>query len=181
MLCVEKEPPVFEFILEFIRSDPKLVLMIFALLISTFAASLALTVKKINETNRFYDKLEADSVYQISENIKNIERILTGTTGEKSSDNSRVTLRDAMDDYPNIPALIVSADELEKLSKHFADMCANLDKYNDNVINRKGFCMKLQEYRNYARRILSLFEKTGFNNISLGFAQLHLKRAGVVQ
>lgn len=169
------------FILEFIRSDPKLVLMIFALLISTFAAGLAVAVKKINETNRFYDKLESDSVYQIGENIKNIERILSGTTGEKSSDRSKITLRDAIDDYPNISALIVSRAELEKLSKHFADMCANLDKYNDNVIKRKGFCMKFQEYGNYARRILSLFEKSGFNNISLGFARLHLKQAGVVQ
>ena len=172
---------MLEFILEFIRNDPKLVLMIFALLISTFAASLTVAVKKINETNRFYDKLEADSVYQIGENIKNIERILAGVEGEKSSDGRKLTLRDALDDYPNIPALIVNASELEKLSKPFADMCANLDKYNDNVIQRKGFCMKFQEYGNYARRILSLFEKTGFNNISLGFAQLHLKQARVVQ
>ena len=172
---------MLEFILEFIRSDPKLVLIIFALLVSTFTASLAVTVRKINEINRFYDKLEADSVYQIGENIKNIERILAGTTGEKLSDRSKIALRDVMDDYPNIPVIIVSGNELEKLSKHFADMCANLDKYNDNVVKRKGFCIKFQEYGNYARRVMSLFEKTGFNNINLGFAQLHLKQAGVVQ
>lgn len=153
--------------------------MIFALLVSTFAASLAVTVRKINETNRFYDKLEADSVYQISENIRNIDRILAGTTAEKSQDRSKITLRDAMDEYPNIPVLVVGEAELEKLSKYFADMCANLDKYNDNIIRRKGFCMRYQEYGNYARKILGLFEKTGFNNISLEFAKLHLKQAGV--
>lgn len=172
---------MLEFILEFIRSDPKLVLMIFALLVSTFAASLAVTVRKINETNRFYDKLEADSVYQISENINNIDRILAGTTAKESSDHSEITLRDALDEYPNIPALIVGVAELEKLSKHFAGMCANLDKYNDNIIRRKGFCMRYQEYGNYARRILSLFEKACFNNISLGFAKLHLKQAGITE
>lgn len=172
---------MLEFILDFIRSDPKLVLMIFALLISTFAASLAVTVKKINETNRFYDKTEADSAYQIGENIKNIERVLSRVTGEKSSDRSKITLRDALDEYPNIPVLTVSTNELENLSKHFADMCANLDKYNDNIIKRKGFCMKFQEYGNYAKRVMSLFEKSGFNNVCLGFAQLHLKQAGVIQ
>lgn len=172
---------MLEFILDFIRSDPKLVLMIFALLISTFAASLAVTVKKINETNRFYDKLETDSIYQISENIKNIERILARTTGEKSSDRTEIKLRDALDEYPNIPALTANKTELENLSKHFADMCANLDKYNENIIKRKGFCMKFQEYGNYARRVMSLFEKSGFNNICLEFAQLHLQQAGVIR
>lgn len=144
-------------------------------------ASLALAVKRINESNRFYDKLEADSTYQISENIKNIERILAGASGEKSSDRTKIKLRDALDEYPNIPALIVGEAELESLSKHFADMCANLDKYNENIIKRKGFCMKFQEYGNYARRLMSLFEKSGFNNICLGFAQLHLQQAGVIQ
>ena len=170
-----------EFILEFIRNDPKIVLMIFALLVTTFGVSLAVTVRKINASNRFLNKLEADSLYQIDENLGNVERLLAKVTATKVGSNNKIILRDAIDEYPSIPDLNVNEVELEKLSKHFADLCANLDKYNDNVMARKGFCMRYQELGNFARRMLSLFEKSKFSNISLEFGKLHLKQAGIIQ
>ena len=167
---------MLEFITEFIRSDPKFVLAIFALLITTFSASLTLTVRKINENNRFLDKLEADSNYQISENLKNIERILSETIAEIPGRPIPFALRKALDEYPNIPNINVSSDDLDRLSKPFAEMCANLDKYKYNVIRRKGFCMKFQEHGNYARRLLSLFEKAGFESFTVGFPSSAVNR-----
>ncbi len=52
------------------------VLGILALLVSTLGVRKTLIVKRVNVENRFYDKLEADSVYQLSQNVKDIERIL---------------------------------------------------------------------------------------------------------
>ena len=171
---------LLNFILEFIQSDPKLVLMIFALLVSTFVASLTVVIKKINANNRFLDKLEADSLYQINENLKNIERIIAGTKVRPLGKNEEISLHDAIDAYPNIPEMRADEQDLDKLSRYFADFCGNLDKYNDNIIQRKGFCMRFQEYGNIARRILTVFQKCRYENISLGFAKLHLERSNII-
>jgi len=159
---------LLNFILEFIRNDPKLVLMIFALLVTTFSASLAVAIKKINANNRGLDKLEADSLYQISENLKNIERILSATKVRVVGKTENISLREVMDAYPDIPDMAAAEQDLDRLSRHFSDFCGNINKYSDNIIQRKGFCMRFQEFGNIARRILAIFKKCGYENISLG-------------
>ncbi len=67
----------------------------------------------------------------------------------------------------------------DQLSPYFAEYCANLDKYNSNIMPRKKVCMFYQEHGRRARRLLELFKKNNYDDISLGFAKLHLRQADI--
>ena len=167
-----------EFLLEFVRQYPMLVLGILALLVSTLGVSTALIVRRVNADNRFYDKLEADSLSQINQNVKDIERILSAPFKlENGTDD--LSLNDILDsrklDYRDANV----NSKLSMLSPYFAEYCANLDKYNSNIIPRKQVCMVYQEHGKRARRILELFERNQYGDISFEFAKLHLKQANI--
>jgi hypothetical protein len=168
-----------EFIFEFIQANPRLILAMLALLISTLGVGITLKVRKTNAENRFYDKLEADSLYQIDQNVKDIERILNDPIYDGDNLNKNTTLNAILDEAHNMDAVSGIDAALGKLSCYFAEYCANLDKYNSNIMPRKMVCMVYQEHGRRARRLLELFEKSKYKDISLEFAKLHLSQADI--
>jgi len=167
-----------EFVIEFIQTNPKLILSMFALLVSTFGVSIALKVKKNNTDNCFYDKLEADSLYQIDQNVKDIERVLNAPI-EIANNSDKTTLNIILDEGENARVTSGIDSELGKLSRYFVEYCANLDKYNSNIMPRKKICFVYQEHGKRARRLVKLFEINKYDDISLGFAKLHLSQAEI--
>jgi len=170
---------VSEFVIEFIQENPKLILAMLALLVSTLGVSIALKVRKTNAENRFYDKLEADSLYQINQNVRDIERILDAPIYAEDNLNDKITLNAILDEPRDITSIPGIDSALGRLSRYYAEYCANLDKYNSNIMPRKKVCMVYQEHGKRARRLLELFENNNYEDISLSFAKLHLSQAEI--
>ena len=169
---------MIEFILEFVRQNPMLVVGLLALYVGTHSASVAIRVRKANTENRFYDKLESDSLNQIEKNYKDIERVLGNKVDMGQGKNS--TLLDILDGLENDPDLKKFAQTLQILARYFSEYCANLDKYNSNVMHHKQACMVFQEHGRRARRILKLFEVAGYSDIGIEFSRIHLQQAGII-
>ena len=168
---------MIEFILEFVRGNPMLVVGLLALSVGTLSASIALSVRKANAENRFYDKLESDSLNQIDKNYKDIERILSNKVEIGPGKNS--TLLDIMDGVEKDHDFKKFRQVLQGLARYFSEYCANLDKYNSNIMHRKQVCMVFQEHGRRARRILKLFEVAGYSDIGIEFSKIHLQQAGI--
>lgn len=168
---------IIDCINSFVRDNPEITIGLAGLLFAALGIMLTVNTVSRNRINRFYDKLEADSLCQINENLKNIERILRKTI--KGNDN--LTLYDILDRTESSEDIYTSSRSFESLSPYFAEYCANLDKYNSNIIPRKKICFNFQEHGKKARAILSMFQKYDYEDISLGFAKLHLKSAGIIE
>lgn len=168
-----------DFLVDFIRLNPKLVLAAVGVLVALLGLSVAKTSLKTNRENRHYDKLEADSLYQIEENLKEIQKVLEEPIeggdghGLESSLNKLLTSPIEINNKEGLNKA------LSKLSQPFARFCANLEKYHDNIMPRKGICMIFQEYENKARSYLRLFEHSNYDDVALGFAKLHLQQADI--
>lgn len=167
-----------EFILEFVRENPMLVVGLLALSVGTLSASVAIRVRKVNAENRFYDKLESDSLNQIEKNYKDIERILGNKVEMGAGKNS--TLLDIMDGVEKDRDFKKFEQSLQSLARYFSEYCANLDKYNSNIMHRKQVCMIFQEHGRRARRIFKLFEVAGYSDIGIEFSKIHLQQAGII-
>ena len=164
---------MFDFIVTFVRDNPELIIGLLALLVSVLSYGLT----KMTQTKSFYEGLEKDSLFQLGENLKDIDRILT-----KPFDvNGGMALQDILDEGKVSVNSQLITQQLEILSPYFAGYCANLDKYSDNIIPRKTFCFNSQEHGNKARKIYTLFNRFDYKDISLGFAELHLKSAGILE
>ena len=166
---------MFDFIVSFVRENPELIVGLLALLISVLGYGLA----RVAQTKKFYEGLEKDSLYQLSENLKDIDRILLKPLGTEGN----ITLQDILDEGTIDEGTQLVTRQLEVLSPYFAGYCANLDKYSDNILSRKKFCFNFQEHSNKARRIYDLFKRFKrfeHKDISLSFAELHLKSADIL-
>jgi len=163
-------------LIEFVTNNPELVVSLLVLLVTTLGIVVTTRAIKINRDNRFYDKFEADSLFQIEQNLKDIERILKSPIHCDTS----LTLYDILDhnDMPESISMINSS--IVRLSPYFAEYCSNLDKYNANVLSRKKICFTFQEHSKKARAILTMFEKCKYEDISLSFAKIHLISAGII-
>ena len=159
----------------FVRDNPEITIGLVGLLLAALGIIITLNALSRNRTNRFYDKLEKDSLYQIDESLKSIERILRKAI---QGDDS-LTLYDILDQSA-LPEDIRSCKVFESLSPYFAEYCGNLDKYNSNIMPRKKICFTFQEHGKKARAIHELFKKCNYTDISLGFAELHLKSADII-
>ena len=163
------------FIFEFLGDNPKLIAAILALMVSTYGVSLTLSIRRKN----FYEKLEADSLSQIEQNHKDIERILNKTVVVSAGET--VSLQDIVDGIARDIDFSHFGHQLQSLARYFSEYCANLDKYNSNIMLRKKVCMRFQEHGRYARRLQTLFEKAGYSDIGVEFSKLHLRQAGIVE
>ncbi len=134
-------------------------------------------IHRISQRNKFYDDLEKTSIFQINENLRDIERILNK---EIDGESHGFKLQDILDGTVKPEPSVNIREQLATLSPYFAGYCANLDKYSSNIMPRKQVCFNFQEYGNKARRILSLFKAYNYQDPSLGFAKLHLKSAKIM-
>jgi len=162
-------------IIEFVGENPKLITAILALMVSTLGVSLTLSIRRKN----FYEKLEADSLNQIEQNHKDIDRILNKTVVVGAGES--VSLQDIVDGIARDIDFSHFGHQLQSLARYFSEYCANLDKYNSNIMLRKKVCMRFQEHGRYARRLLALFEKAGYSDIGIDFSIDHLCTAGIVE
>jgi hypothetical protein len=164
-----------DFLIEFIGQKPELILTILALLIGTLGVSTAIFAKQISIKNRLNDKLEADSAYQLNQNRKDIERILSEPLGHLKKSEEKISLHEFMDGKTKITNIKVNNGNLEKLSKYFSEYCGNLNKYFENIIPTKKVCFVFQEHCSRAKQIEKMFDNANYSDIPLEFAKLHLK------
>ena len=168
-----------DFFVKFIQSNPELVLASVTSLLALWGVSFARRSFTTYRENRFYDNLEADSLYQIEENLKEIQKVLEEPIEGGDGNGLATTLYKLMGHSGNIQNKEGLNKALAGLSPPFAKFCANLDKYNSNIMKRKEVCMKFQEYGNKARAYFTLFERAGYDDIPLSFAKLHLNQANI--
>ena len=163
------------FIIEFVGENPKLITAILALMVSTLGVSLTLSIRR----NNFYEKVEADSLNQIEQNHKDIDRVLNKTVVVGAG--KTVSLQDVVDGITRNIDFRHFDHQLQSLARYFSEYCANLDKYSSNIMFRKKVCMRFQEHGRYARRLKTLFEKAGYSDIGFEFSKLHLRQAGIIE
>ena len=160
----------------FVRDNPESTIGLIGLLLTALGVIIPLNIASRNRVNRFHDNLEKGSLYQIDENFKNIERVL----GKTIQGDDSLTLNDILDHSTPPEDINGSCKVFESLSPYFAEYCANLEKYNSNIMPRKQICFTFQEHSNKARAILDMFKKCNYTDVSLGLAELHLKSADII-
>lgn len=168
---------MLDFFVIFVRENPELVIALMGLMLAAISIGIAKRSHRISQENKFYDDLEKTSIFQIDENLKDIERILNK---EINSESHSFKLQDILDGTVKAEPSVNIHEQLATLSPYFANYCANLDKYSSNIMPRKQICFNFQEYGNKARRILSLFKEYNYQDISLGFAKLHLQSTKII-
>ena len=168
---------MLEFSVIFVKENPELVIALIGLMLAAISVGVAKRSHRISQENRFYDDLEKTSIYQIDENLKDIERIFNKKINDEIHS---FQLQDILDGTIKADPSLNIHEQLAILSPYFANYCANLDKYFSNIMPRKKVCFNFQEYGNKARRILSLFKECNYRDVSLDFSKLHLQSTKII-
>ncbi|WP_444912285.1 hypothetical protein [Microbulbifer sp. PAAF003] len=168
-----------DFLFEFISSNSTLLVTCLGILAALFTISIMRKIHQKNLRDRSYDELKSSSLYQIEENLKDIQRVFDKPIKCENGDGLERTLSQLLID-PTSPRNEEAIKEtLSKLSPLFAEFCSNLDKYHDNIMSSKDYCPIFQEHGRKAIKYLRLFEQSNYDDIPLRFAKLHLESADI--
>jgi hypothetical protein len=162
-------------LIHLIENNPGNTLAVLGVLLTAVSLLITLIIHRESNDNNFYDRLENDSLYQINESYKNIDRILTQALFMESE----LTLFDLED----IKTQAQSNDMgkiLIQLAPYFAEYCSHLDKYSNNILPQKKVCFTFQEHSKKARALLSIFQENDYDDVSLLIAIHHLKSAKII-
>ena len=146
-------------------------------LVGLFIALNSLMIARWQRDRAFYENLEKNSAFQISENLKDIDRVLNQKIGSDKS----YSLQDILDGTirPDLNPEIKK--QLSILARYFSEFAANLDKYSDNIMRRKKVCFNFQEYGKKARKYYRLFKYYKYKDIGIEYSIIRLKSAEILQ
>lgn len=163
---------IFEVLTLYVSQNPTVAIG----LVGVFIALNSLMIARWQRDRAFYENLEKSSAFQISENLRDIERVLN----HKINTNPSFSLQDILDGTIT-PAINQEIEkQLSILARYFSEFSANLDKYSENIMRRKKVCFNFQEYGKKARKYFKLFEYYKYKDIGIEFSILHLKSAGIL-
>ena len=163
---------IFDGLKNYVSHNPTVALAF----VAVFIALNSLMLARWQRDRAFYENLERTSIFQITENLNDIDRILGQNIGI-DTDYSLQNILDGKIKTPKTPEL---EKQLSVLARYFSEFAGNLDKYSSNIISRKKVCFNFQEYGNKARKYYRLFKHYGYKDIGIEFSILHLKSAGIL-
>lgn len=102
-------------------------------LVGVFIALNSLMLARWQRHRVFNEEIERSSNFQISENLKDIERVLNQEIGAAKL----YSLQDILDGNAKPDCNAELEKQLSILAPYFSEFAANLDKYSSNVMRRK--------------------------------------------
>ena len=163
---------IFKALTEYVSQNPTVAIG----LVGVFIALNSLMIARWQRDRAFYESLEKTSTFQISENLKNIDRVLNQKIGISPS----YSLQDILDGTIT-PAINQEIEkQLSIFAHYFSEFSANLEKYSENIMRRKKVCFNFQEYGKKARKYIRLFKHYEYKDIGIEFSIGHLKSAGIL-
>lgn len=163
---------IFEVLTVYVSQNPTVAIG----LVGIFIALNSLMIARWQKHRTFYENLEKSSTFQISENLKDIDRVLNQKIGTDAS----YSLQDILDGMTTPTINQEIENQLSILARYFSEFSANLEKYADNIMKRKRICFNFQEYGKKARKYIKLFKHYKYKDIGIEFSIGHLKSAGIL-